>query len=658
VYNRLNNLQPFGEQPAGGTLYLSSASVASSILGTQVALPGYLPYNPGSAIPFGGPQNLGQVFEDVSWTKGNHTFRFGGSYIYIRDNRAFGAYSYAVEQLGNNLASGMDNFLRGQLRTFQSAVYPQGKYPGDTVTLPVGPPDFTRSNRYHDFALYGQDTWRLRPGLTVNLGLRWEYYGVQHNKDPQKDSNFYLGSGPSLDERMANGQVMLAPDGPYGALWASDHNNLGPRIGIAWDVFGNGKTSLRGGYGISYERNFGNVTFNVIQNPPNYAVLSITPADVGGDLPIYTDPAGPLGGSTGSKVLPRVSLRAVDENIKNAFAHNWSAAWEQEIATNTVFSMEYSGSKGVGLYGINRENMPGSYNAYYKTEGFDYLNDQYSVINYRTAGGFSRYNALNVGLRSRDLFKSGLQMEINYTWAHSIDNLSSTFSESYNNFNLGFLDPRNPDLDTGDADFDVRHRLAISAVWDIPFARGMGGVGKQVLDGWSMAPIMHFRTGTPFTIFDCTNGYYMCNRMLIVNPSGLNTTGSDNPAPVEGVPNSFKYLDISSQLDGSGDNAYYNPYTFTADFGPYPSNMSRRNTFRRPGFYNIDLGIYKNFSMKERYTLQFRAEFYNLFNHANLYADGTTADISGTDFIYAMRGINDYGTEDRRNIQFALKFLF
>ncbi len=388
------------------------------------------------------------------------------------------------------------------------------------------------------------------------------------------------------------------------------------------------------------------------------------PADVGGNLPIYNDPAGPLGGSTGSKVLPPVSLRAVDENIKNSFAHNWSAAWEQEIAANTIFSLEYSGSKGVGLYGINRENMPGSWNAYTKTVGSvwtgeaSYLNDQYSVINYRTAGGFSRYHALNAGLRSRDLFKKGLQMEINYTWAHSIDNLSTTFSESDGNFNLGFLDPRNPLLDTGDADFDVRHRLAISAVWDIPFARSLGGVGKQVLDGWSLAPIMHFRTGQPFTIYDCTNGYYMCNRMLIVDPAGTPTTGPDNPAPVGDLPNSFNYLDISAQLGGSGANAYYNPYTETADFGPYPSNMSRRNAFRRPGFYNIDLGIYKNFSMKERYTLQFRAEFYNLFNHANLYVDGWSADISSNDFIYAMRGINNFGTEDRRNIQFALKFLF
>jgi hypothetical protein len=658
VYNRLNQLQPYGDQPPAGTLYLSSNAVASSIKGIEVNLPGYLPYSPGNAIPFGGPQNLGQIFEDVSWTRSNHTFRFGGSYIYIRDNRAFGAYAYAVEQLGSNLNQGMENFLKGELRTFQAAVYPQGKYPGDTVTLPVGPPDFTRSNRYHDFALYGQDTWRLRPGLTVNLGLRWEYYGVQHNKDPQKDSNFYLGRGASLEERVMTGKVMLAPDGPYGALWASDHNNLGPRLGIAWDVFGNGKTSLRGGYGISYERNFGNVTYNVIQNPPNYAVVQIGAADVGGYLPIYTDPAGPLGGSTGSKVLPRSSLRAVDENIKNAFAHNYSAALEQEIAPNTIFSLEYSGSRGVGLYGINRENMPGSLNVYNKTEGLDYINNQYAVINYRTAGGFSRYNAMNVGLKARDLHKLGLQLEFNYTWAHSIDNLSSTFSEYANSFNLGFLDPRNPELDSGDADFDVRHRVAISAVWELPFARNQGGIAKQVLGGWSLAPIIHFRTGTPFSIYDCTNSYYMCNRMLIVDPAGTALKGSDNPAAIPDVPNSFAYIDISAQSAGTGDNAYYNPYTFTADFGPYPANMSRRNVFRGPGYYNFDLGIYKNFSMKERYTLQFRAEFYNMLNHANLYVDGTTADISGSDTIFAMRGINNYNVEDRRNIQLALKFIF
>ena len=120
------------------------------------------------------------------------------------------------------------------------------------------------------------DAWRIRPNLTLNLGLRYEYYGVQHNKNPELDSNFYFGSGSTLQERIRNGSVQIAKDSPVGGLWQKDKNNFAPRVGFAWDIFGDGKTSLRGGYGMSYERNFGNVTFNVIQNPPAQTVVALT----------------------------------------------------------------------------------------------------------------------------------------------------------------------------------------------------------------------------------------------------------------------------------------------------------------------------------------------------------------------------------------------
>jgi hypothetical protein len=131
---------------------------------------------------------------------------------------------------------------------------------------------------------------------------------------------FHFGSGSNLYQQERNGSVQIAPDSTVGGLWALDKNNFAPHVGFAWDVTGDGKTSLRGGYGMAYERNFGNVTYNVIQNPPNYATVSLTaPADIP-SMPIYTDIAGPLGG-TGSKALPVVQLGAVDPNIVNAWAH-------------------------------------------------------------------------------------------------------------------------------------------------------------------------------------------------------------------------------------------------------------------------------------------------------------------------------------------------
>jgi hypothetical protein len=659
VFNRLTNTQPLGEVPVSPTLSFSSANTASKVNGIKVALPGYLPFNPGSAIPFGGPQNLVQIYEDVSWIHGTHTFRFGGNYIYLRDNRSFGAYQEAVEQVGSNVAQAMDNFLLGQLVNFAAAVDPQGKFPGQIVQLPVGSPNFTRSNRYGDIAFYAQDSWRAKQNLTINLGLRWEYFGVQHNKNPYLDSNYYFGSGTTLAQKVANGSVQLAPNSSIGGLWAKDMNNYAPRLGFAWNLSGDGKTSIRGGYGVSYERNFGNVTFNVIQNPPNYAVVTLGPSDVGGTLPITSDNAGPLAGSSGSKVLPATQLRAVNPNIRTAYAHFWSGSIEHEISKSIIASLEYTGSKGVGLYSIDRENLPGSANVRLGLPGSaTRLNPQYSVINLRTADGFSNYNAMLAGIRSQNLFNSGLGLNFSYTYGHAIDNLSSTFSELGNNiYNLGLLDPTNPNLDKGSADFDVRHRITLSGIWDLPLGKNMKGATGQVLGGWSIAPIVTAHTGAPFTLWDCSNptGSGLCNRMLLVSGASLQTSNSGTLTPT-GVPNQYTYLNLSSQASLVG--SYTNPITGTSDFGPYPGNMSGRNIFRQPGAWDFNLGLYKSFKLpRDGMSLQFRSELYNVFNHSNLYTDVSSTDISSSLTVPALKGATGTAAE-RRNIQFALKLIF
>src|SRR5262249_8456636 len=266
--------------------------------------------------------------QDMSWTRGAHQFRFGGQYVHIRDNRTFGAYQYASAVLGLNAGSALNNLVLGNLRRFTVAEFPQGKFPchnnvdtGATIVTPdctlqtpLTSPNFSRSNRYHEFAGYFNDSWKVKPRLTLNLGLRYEYYGTQHNANQNLDSNFYLGSGSNIFERIANGHNMLTKEHPKGKLWDVRPTNFAPRVGICWDVFGDGKTALRGGYGMAYERNFGNVTFNVIQNPPNNSTIQINAGtDVPATgLPITLDNAGPFAGSGINKAFTRVSLRAVN----------------------------------------------------------------------------------------------------------------------------------------------------------------------------------------------------------------------------------------------------------------------------------------------------------------------------------------------------------
>lgn len=659
VYNRLDNSQPLGEAPAGPTLYLTGTA-NQRLAGQILSLPGYSQFTPGNAIPFGGPQNLGQIFQDISWTKEKHQFRFGGQYVYIQDNRAFGAYQNAVEQLGSNVQSGLNNFVEGKLAIFTAAVNPQGKFPGDSISLPVGQPDFTRSNRYHDFAFYANDSFRITPRINLNLGARYEYYGVQHNVDPKKDSNFYFGTGATLQEQIRNGKVMIAQDSPVGGLWAPDKNNIMPRIGIAWDVFGTGKTSLRGGFGIAIERNFGNVTFNAIQNPPNYAVINIEPTDVvGGIIRVTSDNAGPLAGSSGSKVIPATSLRWLRPDITNAFSRFYSFSIEHELISRTVLSLEYSGSSGVDLYSLENPNRTGTGLRYLNSSTprppalggtSTRLNGQYGALNARANNGFSRYDSMIASINSSRFGNTGLQLNAKYTFSANRDNLSTTFSEGAGVFNLGLLDPYNPRLDYGYSDYDSKHRFVTNLSWEIPFAKHLRGVAGHILGGWNYSSIFSARTGTPFSVYDCSNAATVCLRML--SSGNLATTGGKF-SEVEGEKNQFTYIDLSNQSASD-----FTDVSGSTEVGPYPSNMTSRNIFRAPGMWKIDGSLRKIFRVNEKYTMEFRGDFINMFNHSNLFVRTDSIDRSGSSGVLTSRGITGANVKERRNVQLSLKFAF
>jgi outer membrane receptor protein involved in Fe transport len=656
-YNRLNNQQPLGTAPVAPTLYMS-ASGAVSLAGEPVAFPGYSEYSPGNAIPFGGPQNFGVLTQDLTKVWGKHSFRFGGQYTYIQDNRTFGAYEEAIEGLGTSTGNDISNFLAGQVHEFEAAVYPQGKFPGQTLTLPVGPPNFSRSNRYKEGALYAQDSWKVTPRLTLNLGVRWEYYGVQHNKNSSLDSNFYPGAGGITSPAgIAAGVVDTVPNSPDKTLWSPEYHDFAPRVGFAYDVFGDGKTSLRGGYGIGYERNFGNVTFNIIQNPPNYAVVALIAGSDVPTIPITTNNSGPLAGSTGTKLLGPVTLRAVDPHIKTAYAHVYSASLEHQFGGSIIASESYSGSAGENLYSINYDNLNGMGNAYNGvpcTPGTfgdpgtctARLNTQYGSINGRANGGISNYNALISRVILKNFAKTGVTLDANYTWSHAIDNLSDTFSSSGNAYVLGFQNPFNPMGDRANANFDIRHRVAISGIWFIPVFKGSTMV-DHVLGGWEFAPIFTARTGSPFSVYDCTNGYNFCERAESSGP--LPQKGVTN-VPTAGVADNYQYYTFPTALTSQA-GVWYNPKTGISDFGPYPTNQLGRDTFFTPGSWNLDLGLYKNTRVMEKYTLQLRLEMYNAFNHANFIVNTGDTDVS------SFNAVDGY-FNGNRNLQLGAKFIF
>jgi len=753
VYNRLDIFQPLGATPAVPGLYWSPVN-GGFLNGTQLSMPGYLPFTPGNGIPFGGPQNFAQVYQDFGFAKGSHNVRFGGSYQYLQDNRTFGAYETPVSSFGTGgtaLSNTIINrFLNGQLGQFQSAIFPQGNFPcpfaaaprtlmggaanpnagqcvdpsttaGNTtpgnvdtqgnVMLPVSQPNFSRSNRYHEFAAYIQDSWKINSRLTVNGGVRWEYFGIQHNVNPNLDSNYYLAGGTEFNG-IRNGNLATVPTSPIDALWRKTWGNFGPRLGVAWDIFGNGKTVFRGGYGITYERNFGNVTFNVIQNPPNYAVISLQngvdvppctsfnpPTPAGCGIAVTTNVSGPLAGTTPpAKALPKTSLRAVNPNIGTSYAHLYSMTLERQVARNFLFGIDYSGSRGEKLYDIANVNRVGSGQIYAGDTCPAYpctlaqltrlRATQYSNINFRSDGGISKYNALVVRANMRNFANTGVTLDANYTYAHAFDELSDTFSASTNQFNLGYLDPFNPRVDLGNAYFDLRHRFTLQAVWDVPFFKHETGWKKQVLDGWTIAPIFLAETGSPFTISDCTFGFTVCMRAQTAPGQHIPKSGSGSPSAVTvggSCPSGptgntapcdqFNYLPLSNNpnnpttffyLNAPGQPAgYVNPIVGISDFGPFPANMLPRNQQYGPGYWNVNLGIYKTFFLTERFKLQFRTELYNAFNHANMFLNNGATDVSGaissvTSSRAAINGNTSASVVNNpiRNIQLALRLTF
>jgi hypothetical protein len=678
-FSRLNTLQPLNGTALIPGLYLNQANTASTDNGTGnvIALPGYLPTSPGGALPFGGPANTYQFLQNINYTIKAHTLNFGGEFFQLRDNRTFGAYDNAVQLVaksGTGLSTALNALAAGDAYSYEVAINPQGHLPcaynqdgslnataACSITLPATSPSFVRENTFNDGSWYAEDSWKVSPRLVLDYGIRWEYYGVQHNHDPNLESNYFLGSGDNIAEQVASGQILTTPNSPYGGVTKKNLKNYAPRIGFAYDPLGNGKWSVRGGFGISYERNFGNVTYNIIQNPPNYAGVTLT-SSATNQYMISTTNFGPFAGSGGTVGLPAPSLRALAQTMPTAYTEQYLFSVEHEIAPGDLLAIEYSGARGVHQYSIADVNGVG-YGTFLGDEvtsdyANDRLNHQYGAINIREANGDSHYDGVNVRLNASNLAHYGLQMTMNYTLSHALDNLSSTFSESANNFNLGYLNPFNPKLDYGNADYDTRHRLTIGGLYEPSFLEFKSNrILHATFGGLEFAPIAQLSSGTPFTIYDCTNGLNACPR--IVAAPGLKYRGT--PTPNGGI-NSYDYIAIPA----TSDNPFVNSQGFS-DFpdtlGGYQNSGLGRNQWFGPHNYTFDLGTYKNFHFgkTERYTAQLRGEFYNVLNHHNFYPVVGDADYAEETTVEAIKGSpggSSSSGDERRNVQIALRLQF
>jgi hypothetical protein len=333
-------------------------------------------------------------------------------------------------------------------------------------------------------------------------------------------------------------------------------------------------------------------------------------------------------------------------------------ALDREISRNTVVSLQYAGAHGDNLFTLANVNRPGSLAAFLDPDTVDpsaRLNPTLGPVFFLRDNGRSNFNSFIADLTNSTWRTNGLSFTARYRWSKSLDNISSFFGNNFGVFGGSFtpnlISPFDPDFDYGPSDFDVRHRFISSVIWEVPynwFDNCCGGSDwrRFALGGWAVTGIFNFQTGFPFNVFDCSGANLPeapCPRAQIASGVDLGDirSGSGSSFPDGTIPNRFNFIDVSN-FD-IPDPSFVFP-------GNIPPNSIGRNFFRGPNFWNIDLGVYKRFRISEETSIQLRGEFYNVFNHSNLFVP-FGVDISSTDVVPAFR-------RGRRVIQLGAKFIF
>ena len=554
-----------------------------------------------------------QVNDTLRWSKGRHQITLGGEGgvgigDVVNNFRANGQFGFngSAPFTGDALA----DFFVGKFATLSQGI---GEY---------------KNTRFKIMALYADDSWKVNRRLTLNLGVRWDPY-FPYTDELGKLSGYRPGQQSKRYPNAPRGVLYPGdpglPDGGYNTAWS----NIAPRVGFAYDLFGNGKTSIRGGYGVFYDRINTLQTnqaatqgpFGTIVNLTGNAVNNVSDPYAGDSNPF---PA-PLNPATDVKfVLPHVAF-LYEEHMRNPYVQSFNLTFEREFAARFIGRVAYAGSKGTRLYSGRELNpaifAPGVTTAttnqrrLYASSGFGSMILVEPVSN-------STFHSMQVTGERR--FSKGFSILANYVWSKSIDDGSANKGNGVTHAN-----PFNNAYDKGPSDFDHTHVFTASGLWEIPI-RFDNKLTNSLLGGWNLTGITTIQSGNTFTVGSGVDN----------SRSGV---GGDR-ADVIGDP----FFGSRSRVDLIGQ--YLNKAAFAPNvIGTFGSQG--RNRFRGPGLANIDLGVHKNFKITERVNTQFRFETFNSLNKVNL-SNPTT----GQNSVNFMRITTIIG--DPRILQFALRLSF
>ena len=642
----------------------------------------------------GSPQfftdNQFQYLDTISVVRGKHSVKFGGEYRRTRNGSSFfndvfqTALPWGVEDTMTDLA------FDDQLETFLTGShYYGGAY---YVSASVNPtnnqaPTLYRGYRANEVAMFVQNDWRVNTRLTVNLGLRWEYFGPPHNFKPGIDSNVYFGSSVTPVPTV-NGNPFFPGDNPFYAgvstatiqtrdheLWNKDTNNFGPRVGFAWDVLGTQKIVVRGGGGVMYDRIYNNTFENIRFNPPFFSDNQIgsprngVPVGAVSSPGLFTYPftSRALYNAPGSVPLP--NPRHMDQNIVTPYYEQAHFGLQWEFAKGWVFEPEYVGTFGHKLTGLSDINtydgrvacLPPTSTTPERAAcvgagfplGFSSTRinaTSFAADNFRSNGYDSNYHAFQASVRKT--YSYGLSTSLNYTYSKALDDVSDLFLNGATASGQGRpTDNMNHRYDYGAADSDTRHRLVASVSYDLPFLKG-----NRWLGGWGVNSIIGYQTGHPWTPF---------SRAVDVNRDGVK---SDRIRPATGnIDSTFLHGSAKARsIEGSGptllDTSLWSTFTCPANVndGLWCNTPINRNSVYGFDGKNVDFNVTKTFKVNERAGVTFQANFFDLFNHPNFLnptaGTGGSSNQGSGDFSASRATWGDNG--GHRVTQLALRFDF